>query len=91
MLREKIVITWHYMKDNASIGMTSNSFGVTIVFAVIAEGRWTISSYMGPKFISLPKHKAELKVKVDEFEAKFGMKKVFGFIDGTHIPIKCLV
>ena len=36
----------------------------------------------------LLKNKDEMKVKVAEFEAKFGMKQAFKYIDGTHIPIK---
>ena len=28
-----------------------------------------------------------MKVKVSEFECKFGMKQAFGCIDGTHKPI----
>ena len=70
--------------------MIANSFGVAIctVFVVIAEVCETISKYMGPKFISLPKYKDEMTVKVGEFEAKSGMKQAFGCIDGTHIPIK---
>ena len=43
---------------------------------------------MGPKFISLQKYEDEMGVKAGEFEAKLGVKQAFGYIGGTHIPIK---
>ena len=80
----------YYLKDSVPIGMIANSVGVAIctVSVIIAEVCGAMSKYMGPKFISLLKNKDEVKVKVAEFEAKFGMKQAFKYIDGTHIPIK---
>ena len=43
---------------------------------------------MGPKIISLPKNKVEMRDSAGKFEAKFEMKQAFGCIDGTQIPIK---
>ena len=84
------VITLYYLKDTVSIGMIANSFGVAIctVSVVIAEACEAVSTYMEPKFISLPKKKDEMMVKASEFEAKFGIKQPFACIGGNHIPIK---
>ena len=30
----------------------------------------------------------EMRMKVSEFEAKFGMIQAMGCIDGTHVPLK---
>ena len=59
------------------------------VSLVITEVCRAVPKCLGPKFISLPKNKDEVRVRVSEFEAKFGMKQTLGFIDGTHISIKC--
>lgn len=58
---KKAVITLYYFKDTNSIGMIVNSFGVAIctVSVVIAEACEAVSTYMGPKFISLSKSKDE--------------------------------
>ena len=70
--------------------MIANSFGVAIctVSVVIAEACEAVSTYMEPKFISLPKKKDEMMVKASEFEAKFGIKQPFACIGRNHIPIK---
>ena len=49
----------YYFKDTVSIGMIANCFGVAIytVSVVIAEACEAVSTYMGPKFTSLPKKK----------------------------------
>ena len=77
---KKVAITLYYLKDTAWIGLIANSFGVAIctVSVVVAEVCEAISKYMGPKFISLPKNKDEMRVKAGEFEVKFGMKQAFG-------------
>ena len=41
-----------------------------------------------PKYLKLPEIASEMRQKVSEFEAKFGMVQAFGCIDGTHVPIK---
>lgn len=71
--------------------MTANSFGIALNTAsnVVTEVCQAISSYLGPKYLHLPKDEEGMREKVAEFEAKFGMTQAFGCIDGTHIPIKC--
>ena len=69
--------------------MTANHFGVANCTAskVILEVCTAICSVLGPSYLHHPRDQEERKMKVVEFEAKFGMFQAFGVIDGTHIPI----
>ena len=71
--------------------MTANNFGVAINTAssVIYKVCLAVYQNLGPQCIRLPKTREELREKVSEFKAKFGMIQTFGCIYGTHIPIKC--
>ena len=83
---KKLAITLYYLKGMGSPGMTANHFGVANGTAskVIFEVCSAICSVLGPSYFNLPRNQEEMKMKVAEFEAKFGM---VGAIDGTHIPI----
>ena len=87
---KKLAITLYYLKDTGSLAMTANSFGIAIctASAVIFEVCKAISKYLGPKYLYLPKNQTEIRQKVSEFEAKYGMIQAFGCIDGTHVPIR---
>ena len=87
---KKVAVTLYYLKDTGSLGMTANTFGIAIctVSSVIFQVCKAISTVLGPRYLKLPQHESEMRHKVSEFEAKFGMVQAFGCIDGTHIPIK---
>ena len=55
--------------------MTANYFGVANCTAskVIFEVCSAICSVLGPSYLYLPRDQEEMKMKVAEFEAKFGM------------------
>ena len=55
--------------------MTVNNFGVAINTAssVIYEVLLAIYENLGPQYVRLPKTREEMREKVSEFEAKFGM------------------
>jgi hypothetical protein len=86
---KKLAITLYYLKDTGSLLMTANAFGVAIstVSTVIIEVSKVISTVVGPKYLHLPVDMDEMRLKVSEFESKFGMVQAFGCIDGTHIPV----
>ena len=88
---KKVAIALYFLKDSGSVNMTANSFGIAINTAssIIFEVCYAITKYLGPKFLHLPKTEDEMRKKISEFEAKFGMTQAFGCIDGTHIPISC--
>ena len=69
--------------------MTANHFGVSNSTAskVIIEVCSAIFSVPGPLYLHHPLHQEEMKMKVAEFETKFGMVQAFDAIDDTHIPI----
>ncbi|XP_028413101.1 putative nuclease HARBI1 [Dendronephthya gigantea] len=69
--------------------MTANAFGIhqCTVSKIILEACTAISNHLSPKYIHLPQTEDEIKAKVAEFEARFGMVQAFGSIDGTHIPV----
>ena len=70
--------------------MTANTFGVhqSTVSNVVVEVCSAISRHIQPDYIHLPRTQEEMKIKVAEFESKFGMVQAFGCVDGTHIPIR---
>ena len=88
---KKLALNLYYLEDTGSLTMTANDFGVAINTAssVSYEVCLEICQNLGLQYICLPKTRAELREKVSEFEAKFGMIQYFGCIDGTHIPIMC--
>ena len=59
----KVGITLYYLKDTTTI--------LSIVIAQVCGG---ISKYISPKFFSLTKNKNEMRIKSDEYKAKFRMK-----------------
>ena len=69
--------------------MTANAFGVAICTAstVVIEVSTVISKVLRPKYLYLPADIDEMRLKVSEFESKFGMVQAFGCVDGTHIPL----
>ena len=72
-----------------SLEMTANHFGVANCTAskVIFEVCCAICSVLGSSYLHLHCDQEEMKMKVVEFEAEFGMVQAFGSIDGTHSPI----
>ena len=48
----------------------------------------TIIEILGPQLIKLPQNSWEMREKVSEFDITFGRIQTFGYIVGTHIPIK---
>ena len=75
-VEKAVVITLYYLKDTTLVIMIANSlvFATGTVSTVFAEVCGAILKYIGPKLISLPIIKDEIRV-TGEFEAKFGMKK----------------
>ena len=87
---EKVALTLYYVKDTGSMWMTVNTFGIhqCTVSKVVLEVCDAITKHLGPEYIHLSRTAEEMQRKVSQFELKFGMIQAFGFIDGTHVPIK---
>lgn len=88
--KKKLAVTLYYLKDTGSPGMTASTFGIAINTASVINGDVckAISENLGPKYIYMPQDCDEIRRKVSEIEAKFGMIHAMGCIDGTHVLIK---
>ena len=89
-LEKRLAITLYYLKDQGSMKMTANVFGVAqcTVGQVVHEMCKILSENIGPKMIKFPSDKDEVMQAISEFHTRFGFPKVIGCVDGTHIPIK---
>ena len=89
-LEKKIGMTIYYLKDQGSLRMTANLFGIanSTLSVTIHRVCNAINVVLGPELIKFPSTKEEIERVTSAFEAKFGFPHVVGCIDGTHIPIK---
>ncbi|PFX24763.1 putative nuclease HARBI1 [Stylophora pistillata] len=91
-VEKQIGMTLYYLKDQGSLYMTANSFGVSKSTAsvVIRKVCDVITATRGPKYIKLPSNVKEMATLVKGIEDKYGFPQAFGCIDGTHIEIQQL-
>ena len=89
-LEKRVAITLHYLKDQGSMRMTANTFGIArcTVGQVIQEICQILAKDLGPDLIKFPETKEEVSKVSSEFLHRFGFPQVIGCVDGTHIPIK---
>ena len=87
---KKLAVTLYYLKDQGSLRMTSNLFGIapTTLSATIRKVCHAITTVLGPQLIKFPTTKDDLQHLTSEFENKFDFPMLAGCVDGTHIPIK---
>ena len=86
---KRVAIVLYYLKDQGSLRMTANTFGVSVA-TVSVSLRMVCSAIcknLGPLFIKFPTSKEEITSASGFFEQKFGIPQVIGCIDGTHIAI----
>ena len=88
-LEKRIAITLHYLKDQGSMKMTENTFGMArcTLGAVVHEIYQILNENIGPKIAKFPVSKQEVAEATGHFLQQFGFPKVIGYVDGTHIPI----
>ena len=87
---KKLAMTLYYLKDQGSLRMTSNLFGIapTTLSATVRKVCHAITTVLGPQLIKFPTTKDDLRHLTSEFEKKFDFPMVAGCVDGTHIPVK---
>lgn len=87
---KRLAICLYYLKDQGSLRMTANTFGVSrstvsISLRKVCKG---ICEHLGPLYIKFPSTEEELIEHAGRFESKFSIPQVIGCVDGTHIPIR---
>ena len=87
---KRVAIALYYLKDQGSLRMTANTFGVakSTVSASIKIVCSLICDQLGSKFLLFPSTVEEMDLAAEKFKTKFGIPQVIGCIDGTHIAIK---
>lgn len=70
--------------------MTANAFGVakSTVSIIVHDVCHAITSYLGPKYIRLPRTVDEMRELIVKFESRHGFPQAFGCVNGTHITIQ---
>ena len=83
-------MTIYFLKDQGSLQMTANTFGVAVcaLSVVLCKVCACITRKLGPRYISLPTTEEEMHQLRKSMEDKFGFPQAFAYMDGTHIPIK---
>lgn len=89
-LEKRVAVTLHYLKDQGSMRMTANTFGIArcTVGQVVQEICTVLTKNLGPELIKFPQTKEEVSTATAAFLQRFGFPQVIGCVDGTHIPIK---
>ena len=83
---KKLALTLYFLKDTGSIRMTANAFGVakSTVSIIVHDVCQAITSYLGPKYIRLPRTVDEMRELIVKFESRHGFPQAFGCVDETH-------
>ena len=89
-LEKRKAIILYYLKDQRSMKMTANTFGIArcTVEAVVHEIRQILSENIGPKIVKFPVSNQEVAEPTGHFLQKFGFPQVIRCIDGAHISFK---
>ena len=89
-LEKRVAIALYYLKDQGSMQITSNTFGIArcTVGQVIQEMCGILTKDLGPEFIKFPIEKDEVLESVSQFQQRFDFPQVIECIDGIHIPTK---
>ena len=84
-----MAIKLYCLKDSGSLWMTANTFGVhqCTVSKTLSEVCKAINEILVPKHLYLPRNIEEMREIVSKFEVKLRILKVFGCIDGKHVPL----
>ena len=86
---KRVALVLYYLKDQGSLGMTANTFGVSIstVSLSLRMVCKAIAEHLGPLYIKFPFTEEELQEAASRFLLKFGLPQVVGCVDETHVPI----
>ena len=87
-VQKQLAMTLYYLKDQGSILMTANAFGLSlcIVSVVVRKVCHVLTNKCGPNVIKLPTTEEIIQL-VSKMENKCGFLQAFGCVDEKHIPI----
>jgi hypothetical protein len=82
-------MTLYFLKDQGSLSMTANAFGVAIctVSVVVRKVCRVLTKNLGAIYIKLPSSEQEMRQEIKQMDNKYGFPQAFGSVDGTRIPI----
>ena len=88
-VEKQLPMTLYFLKDQGSLSMTANAFGVAIciVSVVVRKVFRVLTKHLGAIYIKLPSSEQEIRQEIKQMENKYGFPQAFGCVDGTHIPI----
>lgn len=88
-VEKQLRITLYYLKDQGSLMIMANAFGVALCTASVIVHKVcdTLVNMLGPTYIKLPVTEDEMRDQVKHMENRYGFPQAFGCGDGTHIPI----
>nr|XP_058950869.1 putative nuclease HARBI1 [Pocillopora verrucosa] len=88
-VEKQLAMTLYYLRDQGSILMTANAFGVALctVSVVVRIVCYVSTNKCELNVIKLPTTEQEMMELVSKMENKFGFLLAFGCVDGTQIPI----
>lgn len=88
-VQKQLAMTLYYLKDQGSINMTANTFGVAMctVSMVVRKVCSVLVHECGRDYLKMPTTEQEMMELIAKMEHKYGFPQAFGCIDGTHIPI----
>ena len=73
-VEKQLAITLYFLKDQGSLSMTANAFGVAIctVSVVVRKVCHVLTKYLGPKYIKLPSSEQDMRQEIRQMENKYG-------------------
>ena len=88
-VEKQLAIMLYYLKDQGSLAMTANSFGIALCTAslVVKKVCDVLTTVLGPQYIKLPSTDSEMNELVCGMENRYRFPQAFGCVDGTHIHI----
>ena len=86
---KRVALVIYYLKDQGSLRMTANTFGVSISTVSLSLRMVcdAIAERSGSLDIKFPSTRDELQETANRFLLMFGLPQLVGCVGGSHVPI----
>ena len=83
----QVALTLYYLSDEGRMRKTANAFGLSraAVSVIVRRVCRAVTTFLGPKYISLPTTEKAVHELVQNFMKQHGIPQCFGAVDGTHM------